>query len=257
MSLAGRIALVTGAGRGIGAAIAVALAEDGADVAINYRRDDESARRVVEKIEGLGRRAIAVAASVDNFNADVSMVNTVAEQLGPIDILVHNAGIASRGRAVEHTEPKEIQRVMATHAFAGHYLSQLVIPGMRAKGGGDIVVISSVATKALRGNGAPYNMAKSALEALAKTLAKELRPDNIRVNIVAPGLVETEMGRRLMKASAGVDSLRDLDALSPFGRVCQPEDIANAVRFFVSSQNSYITGEKIYVDGGGRDAASY
>ena len=143
---------------------------------------------------------MAVAASVDDFDADVSMVNTVAEQLGPIDILVHNAGIASRGQAVEHTEPKEIQRVMATHAFAGHYLSQLVTPGMRAKGGGDIVVISSVATKALRGNGAPYNMAKSALEALARTLAKELRPDNIRVNIVAPGLVETEMGRRLMKA---------------------------------------------------------
>ena len=146
---------------------------------------------------------------------------------------------------------------MATHAFAGHYLSQLVTPGMRAKGGGDIVVISSVATKALRGNGAPYNMAKSALEALARTLAKELRPDYIRVNIVAPGLVETEMGRRLMKASAGVDSLRELDAVSPFGRVCQPADIANAVRFFVGAQNSYITGEKIYVDGGGRDAASY
>ena len=140
MSLEGRVALVTGAGRGIGAAIAVALAEDGADVAINYRRDEESARRVVEQIEGLGRRAMAVAASVDDFDADVSMVNTVAEQLGPIDILVHNAGIASRGQAVEHTEPKEIQRVMATHAFAGHHLSQLVTPGMRAKGGGDIVV---------------------------------------------------------------------------------------------------------------------
>ena len=82
MSLAGRVALVTGAGRGIGAAIAVALAEDGADVAINYRRDEESARRVVEQIEGLGRRAMAVAASVDDFDADVSMVNTVAEQLG-------------------------------------------------------------------------------------------------------------------------------------------------------------------------------
>jgi NAD(P)-dependent dehydrogenase (short-subunit alcohol dehydrogenase family) len=97
-------------------------------------------------------------------------------------------------------------------------------------------------------------MAKAALEALAFTLAKEERPNGIRVNIVAPGLVETEMGRRLMKASAGVQDLRDLDAVMPFGRVCQPQDVANVVRFFVSEANSYLTGERIYCDGGGQAA---
>ena len=101
--------------------------------------------------------------------------------------------------------------------------------------------------------GAPYNMGKAALEALAFTLAKEVRHKNIRVNIVAPGLVETEMGRRLAKATAGVDDIHELDKTMPFGRVCQPEDVANAVRFLVSERGSYITGEKINVYGGGQE----
>jgi 3-oxoacyl-[acyl-carrier protein] reductase len=92
------------------------------------------------------------------------------------------------------------------------------------------------------------------MEALAFTLAKEERPHGIRVNIVAPGLVETEMGRRLMRASAGVKDLRELDKVMPFGRVCQPEDVANVVRFFVSERNSYLTGERVYCDGGGQQA---
>jgi 3-oxoacyl-[acyl-carrier protein] reductase len=252
VSLAGRVALVSGAGRGIGRSIALGLAQDGADVAVNYRRDAEAAGEVVAAIEKMGRRAIAVQASIDDYDADVAMVEQVVKQLGPIGILVHNAGIASRGQSVENTEPAELLRVMATHAMAGHYLSKLVVPSMRPLGRGDIVMISSAATKGLRANGAPYNMAKSALEALAYTLAKELRPDGIRVNIVAPGLVETEMGRRLMRASIGVEDLRELDARSPFGRVCQPQDVANAVRYFVSDNNSYMTGERVYVDGGGQ-----
>lgn len=257
MTLTGRIALVSGAGRGIGRAIALALAEDGADVAVNYRRDDVAANSVVEQIKALGRRAIAVPASVDDFDADAAMVAHVEAELGPIGILVHNAGIASRGLSVEDTEPRELQRVMATHAFAGHYLAKLVLPKMRQLERGDIVMISSVATRSLRGNGAPYNMAKSALEALAYSLAKEVRADGVRVNIVAPGLVETEMGKRLMQATVGIESLRELDAQMPFERVCQPEDVANAVRFFVSKQNSYMTGERVYVDGGGQDFRSY
>ena len=252
-----RVALVSGAGRGIGRAIALALAEDGADVAVNYRRDADSAAEVVAEIEAKGRRALAVQASVDDFDACESMVAQVMEHFGNLNVLVHNAGIASRGQSVEHTEPKELQRVMATHAFAGHYLARLSVPHMRGDGRGDIIMISSAATKSLRGNGGPYNMAKSALEALAFTLAKEVRGDNIRVNVVAPGLVETEMGRRLMRASVGAESLRELDDQMPFGRVCQPEDVANAVRYLVSENNSYATGEKIYIDGGGQDFRAY
>ena len=166
------------------------------------------------------------------------------------------ATAASRGQTVENTEPAELERVMSTHAFAGHYLARLVLPSMRTCERGDIVMISSAATKSFRANGAPYSMAKAALEALAYTLAKEVRADGIHVNVVAPGLVETEMGRRLMQATAGVQSLRELDERMPFSRVCQPEDVANAVRYFVSPHNTYMTGERVYVDGGGQDFRS-
>ena len=131
MSLEGRVALVTGGGRGIGRAIAIGLAADGADVAVNYRRDDEAAAETVAEIESLGRRAIAVAASVNDVDADSAMVEQVVDKLGPVSILVHNAGIASRGQTVENTEPAELERVMSTHAFAGHYLARLVLPSMR------------------------------------------------------------------------------------------------------------------------------
>ncbi len=252
MSLAGRVALVTGGSRGVGRGIALALAADGADIAVNYRKDLDSALEVVAQIEAMGRKARAYQASVDDFEQDATMVKMIEDELGGIGILVNNAGIASRGQSVADTEPAELQRVMATHALGAHYLSKLVIPAMRDLPRGDIIMISSVATRSLGANGAPYNMAKSALEALAYTLAKEERPHGIRVNIVAPGLVETEMGRRLMGATAGVKDLRELDAVMPFGRVCQPEDVANVVRFLVSDSNSYLTGERLYCDGGGQ-----
>ena len=257
MSLEGRIALVTGAGRGVGRGIALALAQDGADVAVNYRRDEDAALEVVAEIEKLGRRARAYQASVDDYEQDAEMVARIEADLGPVGILVNNAGIASRGQAVVDTEPAELMRLVATHAFGPHYLARLTVPKMRTLGRGDIIMISSAATRSLGAFGAPYNMGKTAMEALAYTLAKEERPYGIRVNIVAPGLVETEMGRRLMKATAGVQDLRQLDAMMPFGRVCQPEDVANVVRFLVSDQNSYLTGERVYCDGGGQSVSAH
>ena len=251
MSLRGRVALVTGGSRGVGRAIALGLAEDGADLAVNYRRDREAADEVVAAIGRLGRRAVAYQASVDDAQQDARMVAAVEAELGPVGILVNNAGIASRGQSVADTDPVEMMRVVAVHAFGPHHLSRLVIPKMREQARGDIIMISSAATKGLGANGAPYNMGKCAVEALACTLAKEERRHGIRVNIVAPGLVETEMGRRLMRAIAGVKDLRALDKTMPFGRVCQPEDVANVVRFMVSGRNSYLTGERIYCDGGG------
>jgi NAD(P)-dependent dehydrogenase (short-subunit alcohol dehydrogenase family) len=250
MPLAGRVALVTGGGRGIGRAIALALAEDGAEIAVNYRRDDAAAKETVAEIEALGRRARPYKAGVDSFDEDREMVEGILADFGHIDILVNNAGIASRGSSVLDTDPAELERVVRIHALAPHYLCQLVLPSMRQQPRGDIVMISSTATLGHGANGAPYNMGKAAMESLAYTLAKEERPNGIRVNIVAPGLVETEMGRRLMKATAGVEDLRELDAIMPFGRVCQPEDVANAVRFLVSERAAYLTGEKINVHGG-------
>jgi 3-oxoacyl-[acyl-carrier protein] reductase len=251
MALEGRVALVTGGGRGIGRAISLALAEDGADVAVNYRRDEPAAKETVAAIEKLGRRARAYPAAIDDGDAVERMIEAVVVDFGFVDILVNNAGIASRGHSVEKTDPAELERVVRVHALAPHRLCQLVLPSMKTRPRGDIVMISSTATLHHPGGGAPYNMGKAALEALALTLSKEVKKRNIRVNVVAPGLVETEMGRRLMKATAGVQDLRELDARMPFGRVCQPEDVANAVRWLVSDRAAYVTGEKINVFGGG------
>ena len=139
---------------------------------------------------------------------------------------------------------------MRVHALAPHNLSKLVLPTMRKEERGDIIMISSVATLSMGANGAPYNMGKAAMEALALTLAKEERKHGIRTNIVSPSLTVTEMGTRLVKARSGAD-IHDLDATSPFGRVSVPEDVAAAVLFFVSNANPYCNGQKLNVDGGG------
>ena len=248
MSLAGRVALVTGASRGIGRAIAIALARDGADVAVNYRREKDDAESTVSEIRALGRKAASFQASVDSFEECARLVEAVGSQLGPVSILINNAGIASRGQTVGDTDPGEMARVLGVHALAPFYMSKLALPQMRSQKRGDIIMISSVATLGFAARGAPYNMGKAALEALAFTLAKEERVNNIRVNVVAPPLTDTDMGQRLAKAR-GVAQIHDLDANSPFGHVCAPEDIANVVRFLVSDQNSYVSGEKISVHG--------
>ena len=248
--LAGRVALITGGGRGIGRAIALGLAADGADVAVNYRKDDDAAAATVAAVEELGRRAVAYPAPVDDAAACEQMVTSVLADFGAVDILVNNAGIASRGQTVADTDPAELERVWHTHAFGAWMLSKLVLPSMRACERGDIVMISSAATVHMGANSAPYNMAKAALEALAWTLAKEERRNGIHVNVVAPGLVDTEMGRRLVKGAMGVEDIHSMDARSPFGHVCTPEEVADAVRFVVSDRASYVTGQRLGVDGG-------
>ncbi len=250
-TLAGRVALVTGGGRGIGRAVSLGLAADGAVVAVNYRRNAEAAEATVAEITAAGGSARAYEATVEDYDHAAAMVAAVEAELGPISILINNAGIASRGLSVVDTDPVELRHVVAVHAFGPHYLSKLVIPKMRTLSRGDIVMISSIASRVLAANGGPYNMAKAALEALALTLSREEQSHGIRVNVVAPGLVETEMGRRLMRATAGVTDMRSLDSTMPFGKVCQPEDVANVVRFLVSHRNVHITGERIYCDGGG------
>jgi 3-oxoacyl-[acyl-carrier protein] reductase len=247
----GRVALVTGGGRGIGRGISMRLAAMGATVAVNYRKDRDAADETVAAIESAGGQAQAYAASVDDAEADAVMVAAIIGDFGGIDILVNNGGQASRGRSVADTDPDEVQRLLATHAIGPHHLSRLVLPSMRTRGRGDIVMVSSVATQNMAGNGAPYNMGKAALEALAFTLAKEERQYGIHVNVVAPGLVESDMGVRLAKAMGSAD-IRSLDAVSPFGRVCQPDDIAKVVAFLCSDAAGYVTGQRIQVDGGGQ-----
>jgi 3-oxoacyl-[acyl-carrier protein] reductase len=250
-TLRGRVALVTGGGRGIGRAISLGLAADGADVAVNYRKDEAAALATVREIEALGRRAAAYQASIDSLEDDERMVAALVADFGHVDLLVNNAGVASRGNNVARTDPGEVERLLGAHAIGPHHLCRLVLPSMRGRERGDIVFISSIATDNHSAGGAPYSMGKAAMEALAWTLAKEEQRHGIHVNIVAPGLVETEMGRRLVKAG-GVDDISTLHAAMPFGRVCQPEDVADVVRFLVSDAASYLSGQRIVVDGGGQ-----
>ena len=148
------------------------------------------------------------------------------------------------------TDPAELERVVRTHALGPHHLCQAVLPSMRTRPRGDIVFISSSATLTHAANGAPYNMGKAAMEALAFTLAKEERRNGIHVNVVAPGLVDTDDGREADEgARPGIDDLRTLDASMPFGHVCQPEDVAEVVRWFVLAGAGYVTGQRVNVDG--------
>ena len=248
---ASRVALVTGGGRGIGAAISLALAGDGMDVAINYRRNEESARNTADLIEAMGQRAALFPASVDDYDATVQMTEDVLTTFGHVDVFVHSAGIASRGHSVVDTDPAELERLWRTHAFGAFAIAKHVIPSMRARPRGDIVLISSVAASAMAGWSAPYNMGKAAMEALAHTLAKEERKHGIHVNIVAPGLVDTDMGRRLAKAVMGAgDDIHSIDERMPFGHVCSPEEVADVVAWVVSDGARYVNDQCIQVSGG-------
>lgn len=248
--LAGRVALVTAGSRGIGRAIALRLARDGADVAISYASNEEAASETVAAIERLGRRAFALRAPAEDFDAGERLVARTLETLGAIGILVHNAGVDWDGTPVAETRPEDLLRVTTINALAPHHLSRLVLPRMRAQERGDIVMVSSMVTEVKGAGYAPYCMSKSALEALASVLAKEERAHGIRVNTVAPGLVETPLGMRYVAALGGSD-MRAFDAVVPYGRVCQPEEVASVVAFLVSADASYVNGQRIYVHGGG------
>jgi 3-oxoacyl-[acyl-carrier protein] reductase len=248
--LQGRVALITGAGRGIGRGIALQLAAQGATVAINYRRDETAAASAVQEIADAGGQAVALRGSMSD-PADVdALADAALEHFGFVDILVHNAGVASRGLTIGETDPAELDRVLGTHVLGAFRLTQRLLPGMRERPRGDVVAISSSEVAHMRAGGAPYNMAKAALEAFALTLAHEEITHRIRVNIVAPGLVITDMGVRLVKAKLDIDDIDALDAEQPLGRVCRPIDIARVVGFLVAEGGSFVTGQRIVVDGG-------
>lgn len=237
-----RTALVTGGGRGIGRAIAARLASDGMAVAVTYRRDADAAAKTAAEIGGR-----AYASDVTSYADAERLVGHVLDDLGGVDVLVHNAGIASRGNLVADTEPDEPARLMATHVFGPFGLTKLLLPQMRGRERGDIVFVSSVAATQYSPGGAPYTMAKAAMEALARTLAAEEVGHGIHVNIVAPGLTVSDMGDRLAKAIVG-KSAADLDGNATFGRVARPEDVADVVAYLVSAP--LLTAQRVEVQAG-------
>ncbi len=253
--LAGRTALITGASRGIGAAIAAAFAKGGANVAINYHSNHDAAQKVAEACRGLGVKAEVYQADVTDFARCRAMAEKALTDFGKVDILVNNAGIGSVAvgrRPVVDTPPEDVLKLIAHHTMGSLHMCQLLVPQMRALGRGDVIMISSQAAQSLGANAVTYNVAKAGMEALAHTLAKEERHNNIRVNIVAPGLVDTDMGFNLMKFNnPALSDIHQLDERMPFGFVCEPADIANAVAFLCSDEGRYITNERITVNGGG------
>jgi 3-oxoacyl-[acyl-carrier protein] reductase len=236
--LHGKIALVTGGSRGIGAAVAVALAEAGADIAVNYRERAEAAATVAKDIGRTGRRALAVGADVSNSGAVAKMMERIAAELGPIDILVNNAGIGRR-RAPEELDEAEWDATIAVNLKGAFLCTQAVLPGMQARGFGRIVNISSGAARGPGGIGVHYNASKAGLEGLTRGYAARLARTGVTVNAVAPSLIETEM------IPGGVE---EAAKRVPMGRVGRPEEVAQAV--VMVAANAYMTGQTVQVNGG-------
>jgi len=242
--LAGKIAFVTGGGRGIGRGIALEFAREGADVAILYRRDDASAERTAADVRALGRRAVPLQADVGDPDAVARAVEACVDSLGRIDIAVANSGVASRASTVEKLEVAEWRRVMTTDLDGAFYTARSVVPHLRATVG-NLIFISSVGADTAAAGGAPYHVAKSGVNTLTRVLAKELAPSRVRVNCIAPGLVASDMGKRLI-AFVG-DQI--LDSI-PLGRVGEPADIGRAAVFLASEDAGWVTGKILRVDGG-------
>jgi len=240
-----RIALVTGGSRGIGRGIALEMAREGAHVAVNYRRDEAAALSTVEEIKRMGRRAIAVQADVSEWPAVQTMVERVLGELGDLDIVVANSGVASRPQSVWDVDVEHWHRVIAVDLHGAFYTCKATAKHLVDRRRGSIVLVSSIGADVCAGYGAPYYVAKAGVNALTKTLAKECAPARVRVNCIAPGLIQTDMGERMMKFF-GEAMLSGI----PLGRPGQPEEVGKAAAFLASDDAAFITGKILRIDGG-------
>jgi 3-oxoacyl-[acyl-carrier protein] reductase len=240
-----KFALVTGGSRGIGRGIALELAREGSTVAVNYRRDEAAARETVERISALGSRAVAVQADVSDWPAVKEMVAEVLEQFGQLDIVVANSGVASRVQSVWDLEVDHWHKVIGVDLHGAFYTCKATAKHLVDRRSGSIILISSIGADACHPFGAPYYVAKAGVNALTKTLAKECAPAGVRVNCIAPGLIHSDMGDRLIEHYGDM-----VMSGIPLGRAGYPQDIGKAAAFLASDDANFITGKILRIDGG-------
>jgi len=242
--LANKIALVTGASRGIGRAIAIELAREGADVVVNFNQSEEKAEEVAHAIETIGRRGLAIKADVSRTDQIEAMRKQVLKEFGGVQVLVNNAGVHHHLKSWEIDET-EWRRVLGVNIGGVFLCSRMFSPEMRENKWGRIINISSIIAFTGTDHEAHYGASKSAVVGLTKSLALELAPYNITVNAIAPGWIETDM-----TATATVEEKKKALELIPLRRMGEPEDIAHAAVFLASERASFITGQTIHVNGG-------
>ncbi|MBU8907047.1 3-oxoacyl-[acyl-carrier-protein] reductase [Desertibacillus haloalkaliphilus] len=242
--LSGKAALVTGASRGIGRAIALELAKNGANVAINYAGSQERAEAVVEEVKQLGVEAFAIQADVADANATQQMVKEVISAFGSLDILVNNAGI-TRDNLIMRMKEEDWDSVIDTNLKGVFNCSKAVTRQMMKQRSGRIVNVASVVGVLGNAGQANYVAAKAGVIGLTKTMARELANRNITVNAVAPGFIETDMTDELNE-DVKAEMLKQI----PLAKLGQPEEVASVIRFLVSEDSRYMTGQTLHVDGG-------
>lgn len=246
LSLEGKVALVTGGSRGIGKAIALTLADAGADVVVSSRKL-EDLELVANEIRGMGRRALAVTAHGRESEDIRKLVETIKSEFGRIDILVNNAATNPAMGPIVDMEEKMYDQIMNTNLKGYTLLSQLAAKLMISQGGGAIVNISSILGVTPGYGLGLYSISKAAIIMLTKSMAKELGEHNIRVNGIAPGYVQTSFSKALWSNEALMkEKLKDI----PLKRIAQPEEVGRTVLYLVSEASAYVTGQTIIMDGG-------
>ena len=244
MRFEGKVALVTGASRGIGRAIALALAAEGADVAVNYAGSEAAAKEVAAEIEAMGRKAFVIQADIASTEASTAMVDAVVKEFGRVDVLVNNAGITRDGLLMRMKE-EDWDAVITTNLKGVFNCTKAAIKYMMKQKSGNIVNISSIVGVMGNAGQANYCAAKAGVIGFTKATAKEVAARGIRVNAIAPGFIKTDM--------TSVLSEKVVEAMLagiPLNRLGETEDIAKAVLFIASSDANYITGQTLHVDGG-------
>ncbi len=249
MSLSGKIALVTGASRGLGRAIALRLAQQGAAVAVNYRERAAEAESVAQEIRSKGGKAIALQAHVADAAQVRSMVDRASGELGPVDILINNAGVMRRGDLGDF-QWSEMEGMRATNVDGLVNVTRAVVDGMKQRKFGRIVNLTSIAAFGTAMAGTTFYAAtKAAVSVITRRFAMDLGPHGVTVNAVAPGFILTDMAR----AGRGSEDIARVAEKAMVKRVGQPEDIAHAVAFLCAPESSFITGQILTVDGGRMD----